>query len=914
MRAPSRAMRLLKRVGWWLRGRLDGHRVRWGVEEDIRTHIELDAERLRGEGMSPSEAMREAERRFGDRDRVRADMLRIASGPLRGVGGVSLGGAWTHVRHATRGLRATPGPTAMVVATLSAAVGVTTLMLTLSRTVLLGAGGVADPTDVVSIYGFYPALPDGMQEQPMHGTFVPLLANVDGVESLAAFKAGYFNLTRHGEPRRLDGLLTTPGLFDVAGVRPLFGPGFDDVRTGEEPVVVISWSLWSEAFGADPAVIGSNLVLNAEPYQVVGVMPRDFEFPRGEDVPPSFRFPGRPQVWVPFVPPTTGPAELGMVARLQPGLTATGLQPRLTSVVDALAEGYGRQMSFSFRAVELREQAVGRVRPALLMLLVAMGLVMAIAMANVTGVGVARSEGRLRELAVRSALGAGRRGVAAYLAAEAAVLGVVAAGGSIAIASALAILVRSAAPEGVPGIDLVHVGWRAAVLALALSMAGAACLALAPAFRMLGWRLSDTLRAVRSVGGRGARRTGAAIVALELAVTMVLLAGSLLLTRTVLNLLSVDPGFDPNGVLTAEITLPEAAYPDVARAGSVQGARMPPEAAVPRFQRRMVERLDAQPGIEAAAFANPLPFSGGQEASVFWIDGMAPTEEPPFTEYTVVSEGYFRAMGIPVLQGRVFDGGEAHDSEPVAIVSESLAARFPAGQVVGGRIKLGGRPDAGYPWLRVVGVVGDVKRADLTSAGRPEMYVHVSQGGYTVQSTSRLVVRTAAGRDPMALVGRVRSVLHDVDPELPLNRVAPMADLVASAAERARFTAAVTAAFSALALLITGLGLYSVVSFGVSTRRRELAVRAALGASGPDVVAAVMSETVRALVVGLIVGLGATALAARVLGVFLFGVAPLSPGALLAAAATLCATVALAAQGPVRASLRTDPARVLSQD
>jgi len=907
---------MLKRIGWWLRGRIDGGRVEWNVDEDIRTHIELDAERLRSEGMDAGEALREAERRFGDPGPVRAEMLRIASGPRGRRTAPSAGRMWTHVRHATRALLAARGSTALVAGTLAAAVGLTTLTVTLGRTVLLGAGGVEDPSRVVSLHSYFPDLAAGLREQPLHGSFLEPIEAQGGFASLAAFKATHFNLTGRGTPRRLDGLLTTPRLFGVSGVHPLLGPGFDDADRGDDRVVVISWRLWTDAFGADPAVVGSALVLNDEPYEVVGVMPAGFEFPRGEDVPATFRFPSHPDVWVPFEPPTRGPMDLGVVARLEPGVTVASLQPRLDAAVDVLTERFGRPAGFSFQALELREQAVGRVRPAILLLLVATGLLMLVAMGNVTGVGVARSEARVRDLAVRTAIGAGRRGVAAFLGAESLVLGLVSGALGVGIAAGLAAVVRGLAPEGIPGIDQVHVGPAGVALSFALAMAGAACLVLGPLSRMLGWRLSEVLKGARQGGSLGARRTGNALVAIELAVTLVLLAGSLVLTRSALNLLRVDPGFDADGVLAAEITLPEATYPDAARAAAVQRAEWPgpPDAAVPGFQRRLIQRLVAHPDIEAAAFANPLPFSGGQEASVFWADGMDPPPRAPLTEYTVTTEGYFHAMGIAVLEGREFDGSETFDSEPVAIVSRSLAAMFPHGQALGRRIKLGGAEESPYPWMRVVGVVGDVKRADLTSDARPELYVPVSQGGYTSQSTSRLVVRTTNGLAPGTALGRVRAVLAELDPDVPLDNVAPMTDLVANAAARSRFTATLTVGFSALALLITTLGLYSVISFSAATRHRELAVRTAMGATGGDVAFAVLAETLQAGALGLALGVLGMALGARALEGLVFGVAPLSPSALGGAVLLLCVTVALAAQGPVRACMRVDPVRILSRD
>lgn len=910
-------MRTLRRVVWWLRGRFRREALRQRVEEEIRTHIALDAERLRAEGMGAEEARRRAEERFGNRDRIRAQMLAAADAAADSTRSATpIADAASTMRHAARSLAATPGATLLVLTTLATAVAVHALMMGVAGRILFGDAGVRSPDRVASVFVFYPGLPDGMHEQPMHGVLLQGVERAEAVQAAAGFKAGYFNLTGRGRPRRLDGMRTTPRLFDVAGVRPLLGPGFADVKTGDEHVVVLSWGLWQQ-LGADPALVGSTLQLNEEPYEVVGVMPPDFRFPRGEDVPSTFRFPRRPDLWVPYAPPERGPSDLGVVARLRPGATMDQLRGELEGVLDAFKQHFGiESISFSLRAVLIRNQAAGQARPALVLLLLATSLVVLVAVGNVAGVGIARGEARAPELAVRMALGSGRRGVAGLILAESLVLGVLTAGASLGVASLLASMIRRFAPPGLPGLDLVQVTWGMAGTALGLSLLGAFALALGAAVRVRRWRVADVLRGARTAGSRTTRRSGLVLVAVEVAMTLVLLSGGAVLTRSILKLTQVDPGFDAEHVFTAELTLPEATYPDAARARSVQRAQKAsgPEPAVPRFQRALIRELGARPGVEVAAVANPLPFSGGQESSVYWIEGMDKPDQMPLADYTVVSEGYFRAMRIPVLQGRGFSGDDRHGSEPVVVVSRSLAERFPGGRALGARMKLGGAPDAPYPWLRVVGVVGDVKRDDLAGAARPEMYVHMSQGGYTSMSTMRLVVRTAGGLEPGTAAAAVRDVLETMDPDVPLERAAPMADLLADATSRARYTARLVLIFSALALLITALGLYSAIAYAVETRRRELAVRVAVGASSWRILATVLGETAFALAGGLVVGGAGAYLASGLLQGLVFGVTPFELPSLAVAGAILSLTVLAAAQGPARASLRADAARVLSRE
>ncbi len=901
----------------WLRARWNPDAVLAEIEDDIRTHIELDAERLRGEGMTPARALAEAERRFGDRERARRAMRAAALVPSPGSASLALFRPGAYLRHAVRSLLRAPGFAALVVGTLATGVAVNVVVLAATRAVLWGDGGLDDPSRVVTMYTFYPGLEAGMREQPLHGLMVKPIGDVEGVRALAAFEGGHFNLTGRGAPRRLDGLKVTPGLLDVAATRPALGRGFDGVRAGDERAVLLSWELW-ESLGGDPSLVGSTLTLDDLPYEVRGVMPRGFRFPRGEDVPSTFHFPRRPQVWVAFEPSTSGPSELGMVARVAPGVPVAALQERLHAAMVAWYPGKG-PLPFEVRAVPVREEASAPLRPVLLLLAGATGLVLLVGMANVAGAGLARSARMAREMAVRRVMGAGRGAALALFGAEVAVLAALTLGASLLVAWPLAALVRAQAPEGASAVaDMTLVGWPLA-LAAALSVVAALALPLGTRAPLRRLSLADALRdGTRSGGGSLARRLGRWVVAGEVALTLVLLCAGGALTRSLLHLLAVDPGFQPHGVLTAQVTLPEASYPDTARANRVQNAQPPgaAEGAVPAFLRALAARLQALPEVADAGVVTPLPFGGQQEASVFWIDGMTrpQTAGPPFTEYTAVSEGYFAAMGIPLLEGRGFTADDRFDGPPVAVVSRSLADLFPGGRALGGRIKLGGAPKSPYPWLEVVGVVPDVRRTDLAGPPRPEMYVHVSQGWYASMATATLVVRRRTAGPPSALAPLVRATLADLDPDVPLDAVEPMDAILARAVSRERFTTQLLTGFAVASLLIAALGLYTVVSDSVTLRRRELAVRAAVGASGRRVMGTVLREAFATLGVGLALGVGGLAVAEPVLRRVVVGVEPLSGATLLAAVGLLTVATVLAALGPVRRSLRLDPARVLAAE
>jgi len=800
------------------------------------------------------------------------------------------------------------------------AVGANATVFTVAEEVLHGSGGVDHPERIVSIHNYLPQMEEALREQPVHPLMVDRMFHMTGVEAAAAFKGGYFNLTGQGEPRRLQGLVTTPQLLDVAGQVPVLGPGFSPDLRGNEHQVLLSFGLWREAFGGDRSVIGRVIDLNREPYEVVGVMGPDFHFPRGADVPASFHFPDRPEVWVPYELPTGGPGDLGLVARLKAGATMEQLDAQLTAVTDGLVADHPAWKGWAdLRADRIQDRAVGPVRPAVWLLAAATMLILLASAGNVAGLALTRARQRTRALAVRNAVGGGRAGIVRYLAAETVWLWWLGTLAALGVTAVLTWAIGRWAPAGIPGIAGLGVSWAVVGFAAVTTATMGVCCCLLPGLRISGANLAGALASsTRATTGRGTRRLASMVIAGEVAVTVVLVVSAGLLVRSVLTLLRADLGFDPRQVLTAQITLPEHVYPDVDRMTRVQRALDPPstEAPVVRFHQAFLAELQALPQVVAAGVVRPLPLGGSQEASVYTIEGAAPVAaaDARIAEYTVVGGDYFRAMGIAVLRGRPLTPSDRIDGEQVAVISQSLAALWPAGRdPLGGRIRLGTAQNTNRPWMRVVGIVPDVRRGDLGTPGNPEMYVPMTQGGYTSLATMDLVIRGTT-TNPADLAPMVRQVLAGSDQAIPLAAVEPMEALVGRAAVRSRFIERLMAAFAFAGLMISMVGLYAVIANAVAARDRELAVRLALGSPRRSIIATVVGSAAALAAGGLLVGALGAAAAGRVLQASIQDVSTLTAAQMLGGIAVVTACTVIAAVIPALRALRVDPALTLRSE
>jgi len=649
-------------------------------------------------------------------------------------------------------------------------------------------------------------------------------------------------------------------------------------------------------FGSDPGILGRSLVLNGQSHSVVGVLGPEFD---GGDAPANGWFMGG-DVFLPvsYFPNKKGLArgetEILVLGRLRPGVDVSRARTDMAVVARRLEQAYpDTHAGRGVEIVPLHEQIVGSFKPALLVLLGAVGLVLLIACANVANLLLARASRRRRELAVRAALGAGRTRLLRQLLTESAVLALLGGALGVLVGHWGLALLMSLAPAGVLPSSLTLDG-RVMAFALVLTAATGLCFGLVPAVQASRPDLDGVLKeAGRGGSGSAGHRFRDALVVAEVTLSLVLLVGAGLLLRSAVALQRAELGFRPDHVLTAEFRLPPAKYAE--------------PRAIAAFFRQTLERLRAVPGIESAALVRAVPFSGNGGSTTFQVEGQPepPRGREPIAQLNIVSPDYFRTMGIRQLEGRDFDEHDTADVPSVAVVNDTMARQlWPGIGPIGRRLRL---RDAG--WVTVVGVVGDVRHSGPSEPPQPQVYTTHEQDP---RIFACVVVRTAG--DPMAMAAPMRAALWSVDKDQPVWKVRAMDQLVTGSRETARAMSLLVGVFAAVALALAGVGIYGVMAYAVSQRTREIGIRMALGAASGRVLRLVLGRALVLTSVAIVLGaIGATALA-RLLGTLLFGVGPADPATFLAAAAALAAVGALAAYLPARRAARIDPVRALAEE
>ncbi|HEX7050754.1 MAG TPA: ABC transporter permease [Longimicrobiales bacterium] len=857
--------------------------VAQALEEEIRLHLERRTEQLVREGLSPEAARAEAVRRFGSVEDVRrAAAARERRRSVR----EGLDAIVRDARFAVRTLRRNPGFAAAAILTLALGIGANTVIFSAVNGILLRPLPFADPGRLVSVW------PDRTHSK---GELLTLRERARVLRDVAAYSENdEYTLTGAGAPVRLVGSQVSANLFDVLGVRAAVGrtllPG--ESRPGSDGVVVLSHGLWVERFGADPAVVGRAVVLDGRSRTVVGVMPAEFRFP----------VPGT-DVWVPLTVDAAdaidfwGIVFLRLVGRLRPGATPDQAAAEVRSAVPSMRErmpwpmpdDYGADVS----AVSLRERLVGDVRPALLVLLGAVGFVLLIACANVASLLLARASGRQAEMSVRVALGAGRGRLVRQLLTESLILAMAGGTTGILLAAWGVSALATRLPAGIP--RAAEVGMHADVLgfALATTLLTSLLFGFLPALRTARPARGTPLRGGAHGSGRASvhRRLIGALVAIEIAAAVVLATGAGLLIRSIRQLQRVNPGFRAEGVLTAQVAPP--------------GFRYDSETKQRTFYADLLERVNALPDVSSVAAANNIPFDEGNTYFPVVIEGqpLPRGAAAPISVRWVVTPDYFATMGIPLRQGRAFTAADRPDAPPVVVVSETFAHRFwPGGDAIGKRI----RAASADAWWTIVGVVGDVHRDDLTSDVGLAVYRPYAQ--HPVRDMT-LVIRTDAA--PRALAANLRSLVAAVDEDTPVGRIRMMRQVVSASMARPRFTTLLLTAFAALALILGAVGVYGVMSYAVHQETRDIGIRMALGARAPDVLRYVLRRGAVLAAAGIAVGLAGAFAAARLLRGFLFGVGPADPATFAAVPIVLAVVALLASYLPARRATRVDPAVVL---
>jgi predicted permease len=802
---------------------------------------------------------------------------------------------WMHalihdVRYAARMFVKQPGVTVIAVLTLALGIGANTAIFSAVDAVLLRPLPYDEPDSLVKVWEkrhregvldnvVSPA--DFLDWTKMNGAF----------EAMAAYTGSTVDLTGAGEPIRLSaGLVSTP-FFDILRISPALGRSFrpEEGKVGQHRVVILNHGLWERRYGSNPGMIGQKLVLNGIPHEVVGVLPRSFEFPdRAIELWMPLAYDGAPQA-----PPRTNHF-LQVYARLKDGVTLERARAEMDRVGAELSRQYPEaNRNHGAHVSPLRDELTGPVRTGLLLLLAAVAFVLLIACVNVANLLLARAASRRREMAVRSALGAGRGRLAGQSLTESLVLALTGGLAGLIVAYWGIEIVRGLTPAELPviGVDRLALNTRLLIFTFGLSIATGLLFGLLPAWHLSGQNVSEFLKDGSRAAGGVRRRVRVVLVVGEIALAALLLVGTGLTLRSFYTLLKAESGIRTERVLTAFVALP--------------GARYSGEERLLATFEEIERRLAAIPGVRHAGVTSHLPLTGQDSRSGIGIEGREPTPDAPTRAHPrAVSVDYFAAMGIPLLQGRGFTLADGKDAPLVAIVNETMAARYwPGSSPIGRRFRLGGT----NAFREVIGIVRDVRHWGLDLPVNPEFYLPQRQMVW--QNHVNYVLHTDA--DPAAIAGALREQLRAVDPDLPLSNVRTMDQVAARSVASRRSSMLLLAIFGALALVLAAAGIYGVMAHLVAVRTSEIGVRMTLGARPADVLKLVLREGLVQATLGLTAGMIAGVWVMRTFSTLLYGIQPADPLTLAAVAVILVGTALAACLIPARRAMRVDPVQAL---
>ena len=871
---------------WYRRGARDAD-----LERELRDHLELEAEEQRAAGLSLKQADYAAHRALGNTLKIEED-VRAAWGFQ------SFENFAQDVRYAFRMLRKSPGFTAVAVLTLAIGIGANTAMFSVVHAVLLRPLPYPDEQRLANLTEFDPRDRPISWESMSYPDFLDIRARSATLKSIAAYRSNNLIFTGGPEPIRVEAETVSASLFGLLGVQPQLGRGFTEKEDDAPPfVVILSDHFWRTQFNANPNVIGQTIRLNGNACSVIGVMPRGFQFPiraEGVDLWSSFA----PQnIAVRNVPPAVQRDNhfFGAIARMKPGITLEQANADLASIAHALGAEYPSTNTHT--AIEARpelEHIVGDTRVPLLILFAAAGLVLLITSTNVTNLLLARATVRAREMAVRAAIGASRSRIVRQLVAESLVLSMLGAAFGMATAYAALAGVLHLYPSNLPRAQDVRIDLMALLFTVGLAILTAILFGLAPALHSARPNLTNAMRqgsAATSAGPVQNRlRSGLVIAEAALGVALVIAAG--LLLRSFQRLSHASLGFNPSRLLTAQFNLSEMRYNRDQRE---------------RFLGELLDRIRALPGVTAAAATVPLPLDNDSDFANFDIlERPLPKERQPLSGFYIVTPGFFEAMQIPLVSGRFFDERDRRGSARVMIITDSFANEFfpgenPLGKCIAVEISEGGQPE-NERTREIVGVVGDIRRSNLRNAPVPAYYVPLPQ---LVSSPQTLLVRTPG--DPNGVTAAIRSTLAAMDPDAALYDVRTMMDTLVLDLGLARFQTALLSLFAAIALLLTAIGLYGVMSYSVSQRTHELGIRRALGATGSDVLGLILARGVSLTLAGVGIGLVAALALAQFISSLLYRISPRDPASFLLAACVLIFVALAACYIPARRAMRVDP-------
>jgi putative ABC transport system permease protein len=807
------------------------------------------------------------------------------------------------LRYAARRLRHSPAFTLVVVLTLALGIGANSAIFSVINTVLLRQLPYKDPGELVTIYHYYPSL---KMEAPVSAPgFKDYRDRTHDFDGVAVESQWNVNLTGAGEPERLPGVRVSALFFPTLGVAPLHGRVFraDEDATGHDHEVVLSYGLWQRDFGGDPAVIGKQASLNGEGYDIVGVMPATFVDPWSKLT----------EIWSPialdpalFVPANYTNEFMPLTARLKPGVRVEQAVKDMAAFAEQLKKENPNSFgsSWTLEVKTLDAVNTGPVRPALLVLLGAVGFVLLIACANVANLMLARAAARHKEVAIRTALGADRWSLVRQLLTESVLLSII--GGALGLGLAYASIRGLIAmnPGNIPGIRDLAIDGRVVVFTLAISLATGVLFGLVPALQTS----RDNLHVTLKEGGRSgtADRSGQlmrrVLVVSEVALALTLLTGGGLLVKSFARLQGVDPGFNSKGVLTFGLALPAARYST--------------NAAQAAFFDAVIPHIAQVPGVKSAGATSVMPFGGGWSTGSFNVEGFVvpPNTNGPWGDIRVVAGNFFGALQIPLLRGRLFTQSDALSSPRAAVVDDEFVRRFykPGEEPIGKRIYFGAATATdSTKYITIVGVVGHTKHEGLDATPRIQLYLAESQAAFGVNSM-QVAVRTSG--DPKTYVSAIRNAIHEVDHDMPMSRVNTLDVLVDNSMGQRRLSTVLLGVFAGLALLLASIGIYGVMSYTVAQRTRELGVRVALGATRQSVLGLVMRQGMTITLIGVVIGLGGALMLTRLIAAQLFSVKATDPATFMTVTAVLVAVAVVATLVPALRATRVDPLTALREE